>query len=98
MEFQFRKIAVFYNIVVNLAFQIGKTSSKETRLSATVSRKIRGFDQTNIFKALDELDRRRELQLGQQRKMIGAFHLDFNLFSYLINDIFYLCTVHVFRR
>ena len=36
--------------------------------STTVSRKIRGFDQTNIFKALDELDRRRELQLEQQRK------------------------------
>ena len=47
---------------------INPTASKETRLSATVSRKIRGFDQTNIFKALDELDRRRELQLEQQRK------------------------------
>ncbi|MCE6086730.1 relaxase/mobilization nuclease domain-containing protein, partial [Acinetobacter baumannii] len=47
---------------------IERTASKETRLSATVSRKIRGFDQTNIFKALDELDRRRELQLEQQRK------------------------------
>lgn len=47
---------------------IDRTASKETRLSATVSRKIRGFDQTNIFKALDELDRRRELQLEQQRK------------------------------
>ena len=47
---------------------IDPTASKETRLSATVSRKIRGFDQTNIFKALDELDRRRELQLEQQRK------------------------------
>ncbi|WP_180136050.1 relaxase/mobilization nuclease domain-containing protein, partial [Acinetobacter sp. YH12070] len=41
---------------------INPTASKETRLSTTVSRKIRGFDQTNIFKALDELDRRRELQ------------------------------------
>ena len=47
---------------------IDPTASKETRLSATVSRKIRGFDQTNIFKALDELDRRRELQLEKQRK------------------------------
>lgn len=47
---------------------IDPTASKETRLSATVSRKIRGFDQTNIFKALDEIDRRRELQLEQQRK------------------------------
>ena len=47
---------------------IDPTASKETRLSATVSRKIRGFDQTNIFKALDELDRRRELQLEQERK------------------------------
>ena len=47
---------------------IDPTASKETRLSTTVSRKIRGFDQTNIFKALDELDRRRELQLEQQRK------------------------------
>ena len=47
---------------------IDPTASKETRHSATVSRKIRGFDQTNIFKALDELDRRRELQLEQQRK------------------------------
>ena len=47
---------------------INPTASEETRLSATVSRKIRGFDQTNIFKALDELDRRRELQLEQQRK------------------------------
>ena len=47
---------------------IDPTASKETRLSATVSRKIRGFDHTNIFKALDELDRRRELQLEQQRK------------------------------
>ena len=47
---------------------IDPTTSKETRLSATVSRKIRGFDQGNIFKALDELDRRRELQPEQQRK------------------------------
>lgn len=47
---------------------IDRTASKETRLSATVSRTIRGFDQENIFKALDELDRRRELQLEQQRK------------------------------
>ena len=52
---------------------IDPTASKETRLSATVSRKIRGFDQTNIFKALDELDRRRELQLGQQRKNDRSF-------------------------
>ena len=59
---------------------IDPTASKETRLSATVSRKIRGFDQTNIFKALDELDRRRELQLEQQRKMTRVIHLDFNTF------------------
>ncbi|MCW8536426.1 hypothetical protein OQH46_18770, partial [Acinetobacter baumannii] len=47
---------------------IDGTASKETRLSATVSRTIRGFDQENIFKALDELDRRRELQIVQERK------------------------------
>lgn len=47
---------------------IDRTASKETRLSTTVSRTIRGFDQTNIFKALDDLDRRRELQLEQQRR------------------------------
>ena len=47
---------------------IDRTASKETRLSATVSRTIRGFDQENIFKALDELDRRRELQIVQERK------------------------------
>ncbi|EXB08084.1 putative mobA protein, partial [Acinetobacter sp. 1396970] len=46
---------------------IDGTASKETRLSATVSRKIRGFDQENIFKALDELERRRELQIVQER-------------------------------
>ncbi|MFW1667279.1 hypothetical protein ACG9H0_16725, partial [Acinetobacter ursingii] len=45
---------------------IDRTASKETRLSATVSRTIRGFDQENIFKALDELDRRRELQLERK--------------------------------
>lgn len=45
---------------------IDPTASKETRLSATVSRKIRGFDQTNIFKALDELDRRRALKLERK--------------------------------
>ena len=39
---------------------IDPTTSKETGLSATVSRKIRGFGTENIFKALDELDRRRE--------------------------------------
>lgn len=47
---------------------IDGTASKETRLSATISRTIRGFDQENIFKALDELDRRRELQIVQERK------------------------------
>ncbi|WP_180178672.1 relaxase/mobilization nuclease domain-containing protein [Acinetobacter sp. YH01005] len=45
---------------------IDPTASKETRLSATVSRKIRGFDQTNIFKALDEIDRRRALKLERK--------------------------------
>ena len=43
-------------------------AGSETRLSTTVSRTIRGFNTGSIFKALDELDRRRELQLEQQRK------------------------------
>ena len=47
---------------------IDPTASKETRLSTAVSRKIRAFDQTGILKALDELDRRRALQLEQQCK------------------------------
>ena len=47
---------------------IDPTASKETRLSATVSRKIRGFDQTNIFKALDLLDKRKELQKNNDRR------------------------------
>ena len=47
---------------------IDPTTSKETRLSTAVSRKIRAFDQTGILKALDELDRRRALQLEQQCK------------------------------
>lgn len=47
---------------------INPTASKETRLSTAVSRKIRAFDQTGILKALDELDRRRALQLEQQCK------------------------------
>lgn len=47
---------------------INPTVSKETRLGEQLSRKIRGFDQTNIFKALDELDRRRDLQRVQERK------------------------------
>lgn len=47
---------------------IDRTASKETRLSTTVSRAIRGFDTSNIFTALDELDRRRELQRAQERE------------------------------
>ena len=43
-------------------------AGSETRLSTTVSRTIRGFNTGSIFKALDELDRRRELQLEQQRR------------------------------
>ena len=47
---------------------IDRRASKETRLGEQLSRKISGFSTDPIFKALDELDRRRELQLEQQRK------------------------------
>lgn len=47
---------------------INPTASKETRLGEQLSRKISGFSTDPIYKALDELDRRRELQLEQQRK------------------------------
>jgi len=47
---------------------IGRADQAKIGLSTAVSRKIRAFDQTGILKALDELDRRRELQLEQQRK------------------------------
>ena len=39
---------------------IGGTVERENGLSTAISRKVRGFDTENIFKALDELDRRRE--------------------------------------
>ena len=47
---------------------INPTASKETRLSATVSRTIRGFNTEGLFKALDVLDQRRELQRTQEPK------------------------------
>ena len=43
-------------------------AGSETRLSTTVSRTIRGFNTGSIFKALDVLDRRRELQRAQERE------------------------------
>jgi hypothetical protein len=46
----------------------GRTVDRENALSAAVSRKIRGFDQTNIFKALDELDRRKELERAKEQE------------------------------
>lgn len=45
---------------------IGGAIDEKVGLSTAVSRTIRGFDPKNIFKALDELERR-ELQLEQQR-------------------------------
>lgn len=41
---------------------------RENAFSRAVSTKISGVNPTGILKALDELDRRRELQLEQQRK------------------------------
>ena len=41
---------------------IGGTVERENGLSTAISRKVRGFDTENIFKALDLLDRRKELQ------------------------------------
>ena len=43
-------------------------AGSETRLSTTVSRTIRGFDTSNIFKALDDLDRRRELERAKEQE------------------------------
>ncbi|MHC3152690.1 hypothetical protein ACWPO9_18615 [Acinetobacter nosocomialis] len=47
---------------------IDGTASKETRLGEQLSRKISGFSTDPIFKALDEIDRRRDLQRVQERK------------------------------
>ena len=47
---------------------IERTASKETRLGEQLSRKISGFSTDPIFKALDEIDRRRDLQRVQERK------------------------------
>jgi len=47
---------------------IDRTASKETRLGEQLSRKISGFSTDPIFKALDEIDRRRDLQRVQERK------------------------------
>ena len=47
---------------------IDRTASKETRLGEQLSRKISGFSTDPIYKALDELDRRRDLQRVQERK------------------------------
>ena len=41
---------------------------RENAFSRAVSTKISGVNPTNIYKALDELDRRREVQLEQERK------------------------------
>lgn len=50
---------------------LSTTNERETGLSEQLSRKIRGFDTETLFKALDELDRRRELQLEQKRNDRG---------------------------
>ncbi len=47
---------------------IGERVERENSLSAAVSQKIRGFDTSNIFTALDVLDQRRELQRAQERE------------------------------
>jgi hypothetical protein len=47
---------------------LGRTVDRENALSAAVSQKIRGFNTSNIFTALDVLDQRRELQRAQERK------------------------------
>ena len=41
---------------------------QENGLSRAISRQVSGFNTGSIFKALDDLDRRRELQLEQQRR------------------------------
>ena len=41
---------------------IGGTVERENGLSTAISRKVRGFDTENIFKALDRLDQRKEKQ------------------------------------
>lgn len=46
----------------------GTTDEREVRLSEQLSRKIQGFDTTDIFKALDVLDQRKELQREQERQ------------------------------
>ena len=46
----------------------GRTVDRENALSAAVSQKIRGFNTSNIFTALDVLDQRRELQRAQERE------------------------------
>ena len=46
---------------------IGTTNEREVRLSKQLSRKISGFSTANIFTALDELDRRKELQRKNDR-------------------------------
>lgn len=45
----------------------GTTDEREVRLSEQLSRKISGFSTENIFKALDELDKRKELQRKNDR-------------------------------
>ena len=45
----------------------GTTNEREVRLSEQLSRKISGFDTENIFKALDEFDRRKELNITNGR-------------------------------
>ena len=47
---------------------INPTASKETRLGEQLSRKISGFSTDPIFKALDEIDRRKDLQRVQEYK------------------------------
>ena len=47
---------------------IGGTVERENGLSTAISRKVRGFDTENIFKALDLLDKRKELQKNNDRR------------------------------
>lgn len=46
----------------------GPTDAREVQLSEQLSRKVRGFDTTDIFTALDVLDQRKELQREQERQ------------------------------
>ena len=46
---------------------ISITNEREVRLSEQLSRKISGFNTENIFAALDELDKRKELQNKNDR-------------------------------